>query len=192
MRRMRTGLAVILALCAAISACSSKPRAYRDDHVFIPPLGPYGWSSTFPAGTKLTDGGPILEISAGPIRIVSIEVKQSGTSPQILGIYVRRLIPAHPFTGALGFPPTDSADWDGAQPAVGAVLGGPQPGSAHADYEILVGYQMPPAGHYHSDGLVITYEYQGHRSTITHPSEVDLCVGRGPDNPSCDPPSTDG
>jgi hypothetical protein len=171
-------------MCLALVACSSTPES-APDRVFVPPLGPYGWAHTFEPGATLTDGGPILEITTGPIRIISITIRASGAKVTVLGIYIRSLRPAVPFTGALGFPPDDTTQWRGAEPAVGAILDGPGPGEVHADFELLIGYRMPASGIYRSDGVVISYEYRGRRATINHPSQVVLCAGSGQDDPNC-------
>jgi hypothetical protein len=91
-------------MCLGLVACSPSPKS-APDPVFVPPIGPYGWAHTFEPGATLTDGGPILEITTGPIRITSITIKASGAKVTVPGIYIRSLHPAVPFTGALGFRP---------------------------------------------------------------------------------------
>lgn len=187
MRTMRLVSLLVLTVCAALGACGSTSKA-TSDQVFRPPTGPYGWAHTFTPGTVFTDGFTVLEISGGPVRIVTIDVQQAGTAATVIGVEIRPLGgEIQQFEGTVGFPPKDPGASAGAVPAMGAVLDGPTPGSAHADYELLVGYRIGPAGTYHRDRIVITYEYQAHRSTVTEPSEIDLCVGAGAQDPPCTP-----
>src|SRR5690242_2127796 len=125
MRTMRTGPLLAAAVCAVLGACGSAPKA-TSDHVFLPPTGPYGWANTFTPGTVVTDGFTVLEISGGPVRIVTVDLQQTGTAATLVGVDVRPLRPADTeFEGTLGFPPTDPEASSGAVPAAGALLTGP-------------------------------------------------------------------
>ncbi len=186
MRTTRTG-ALAVALCAVLAGCSSASNA-TSDQVFRRPTGPYGWAHTFTPGTVFTDGFTVLEITGGTVRIVTVDVQHTGTDATLLGVDIRPLGgEIGEFEGTLGFPPMDVGASAGAVPAVGAVLDGPTPGSTRAAYELLIGYRIGSVGTYHRNRIVITYEYQGHRSTLTEPSEIDLCVGSGPEDPPCTP-----
>jgi hypothetical protein len=175
---MRTGLAAAAIAMGSIVGGCGLVAPHAPEKVFLAPLGPYGEADNYPADSELTDGNSILEIVRGPVRILSITFRDTGVKPEILGIMIRPLSPTViPFDKARNYPPDDPSEWRGAIVADGATLRGPAAGTAHADFELLVGYRMPDSGHYGRRAVVIKYEYAGRTATLIHPSWIDLCVG---------------
>ena len=178
MRWMRAGL--ILSVLLSVTSCSAKDETPT---VFTAPLGSYGEAYTYPAGSSLTDGNTILELTDGPVRVLSISFQEDGQKAVVLGTRIRALSEtAIPFDSVPGFT-ADSATLAGSVVADGAMLSGPATGRPFAAYEVIVGYQMPSGGRYVRTGMTITYEYKHQVLTQFHPSWIALCVGASNQTP---------
>jgi hypothetical protein len=166
----------IYAACASVllTAASSSSGAARHSGAFVAPPGPSGWRGSVAPNGIITDGSAILQIAGGPIRIISVELKQSGAPADIVGIDVRAFDPATmtQYLMTPGFPAQTLADWDGAEAAEGAVLDG----AKAVSYELLIGYRLPIPGVVHRDSVIITYESGPARRTFTISSQADICV----------------
>jgi hypothetical protein len=178
MRQVRAGfLLIFITIGLLLSGCSST-TSHSSAGIFVAPLGPYGDADNYPANSTFTDGNTILEITKGPVRILSVEFQDSGSKPAVLGIWIRPLSPTIiPYDSANGYPPTAPSAWQGAIKADGATLNGPIGDQPHADFELLIGYRMAASGRYSRSAVIIRYQYAGRTATLIHPSWLDLCVG---------------
>jgi hypothetical protein len=183
---MRAGLLVLVPtiMLLVVSGCQATDEA---ESVFKSPLGPYGEAYAYPAGSTLTDGNTILELTDGPVRILSISFQDAGQKPKLLAVRIRPLsATAIPFDSEPTFPPPPSV-LAGSAVASGAVLNGPERGQPFSGYELIVGYRMPLAGRYVRTSVTIRYEFKKHIMTLFHPSWIALCVGTSGKTPCPSP-----